>query len=154
MNKLLKNWGLTFLYFLAVITKAADLEQTSHPGGHHTHSNQLNEIMQSEAAPDRETGAFLTRTSQIDSAIANGGKLLVVDVLGVVCDFCAIALTKVFNQQKEVAASHIDLNKKTLSLVLFANSDLTDEKIADLAVQAGYRISGVQRGFRAPKPTS
>ena len=145
---------INFLYFLAAITKAANVEQASHPSRHHSHSNQLKEITQSKGTPDRGTGATLTRTAEIDSAIANDGKPLVVDVLGVVCDFCAIALTKIFKQQKEVAATHIDLNKKTLSLVLFANSDLTDEKIADLAVQAGYRISGVRRGFDALKPTS
>ena len=154
MNQSLRVCILTFLYSLAAITKAGGVEEASHPSRHHSHTNQLDKFAQSKAAPYRGTGAMLTRTTEIDSAIANDGKPLVVDVLGVVCDFCAIALTKIFNRQKEVAATHVDLNKKTLSLVLFANSDLTDKQIADLAVQAGYRISGVRRGFDALKPTS
>ena len=58
--------------------------------------------------------ALLTRTSDIDKALMAGGQPVVVDVLGVVCDFCATAMNKIFGKRKEVAAVYVDLDKKDL----------------------------------------
>ena len=70
---------------------------------------------------------------------------MVADVLGVVCDFCAVAMNKVFGKQEEVAAVYVDLDTKALNLVFMPGATLTDEAIASLAVQAGYRIAAVHR---------
>ena len=71
------------------------------------------------------------------------------DVLGVVCDFCALAMNKIFGKREEVAAIYVDLDTKALSLVLVPGASMSDQTIADLAVQAGYRIADVRRGTEA-----
>ena len=93
--------------------------------------------------------ALLTRTSDIDKALMAGGQPVVVDVLGVVCDFCATAMKKIFGKRKEVAAVYVDLDKKTLSLALQAGKTLSDQDIEKLAEQAGYRIAAIRRDSEA-----
>ena len=94
-------------------------------------------------------GPVLTRTEDIESALADGGEPIVADVLGVVCDFCALAMNKIFGKREEVAAIYVDLDTKALSLVLVPGASMSDQTIADLAVQAGYRIADVRRGDEA-----
>ena len=96
----------------------------------------------------------LTRTQDIDSALAQGGEPIVADVLGVVCDFCALAMNKIFSKREEVAAIYVDLDTKALNLVLVPGASMSDQTIADLAVQAGYRIADVRRGDAALGTTS
>jgi hypothetical protein len=93
--------------------------------------------------------ATITHTDEISAALANGGAPVVVDVLGVVCDFCATAMNKIFSKRDEVAAIYVDLDKKTLSLVINDGSDLSDKQIEKLAQQAGYRIAAIRRDYEA-----
>jgi len=93
----------------------------------------------------RDGLATLTRTDEINAALAQGGQPIVADVLGVVCDFCAIAMNKIFSKREEVAAIYVDLDTKALSLVLAPGATLSDQTIADLAIQAGYRIADIRR---------
>jgi hypothetical protein len=93
--------------------------------------------------------ATITHTDEISAALANGGAPVVVDVLGVVCDFCATAMNKIFSKRDEVAAIYVDLDKKTLSLVITDGSDLSDKQIEKLAKQAGYRIAAIRRDSEA-----
>ncbi|MCG8442007.1 MAG: hypothetical protein MI723_09380 [Caulobacterales bacterium] len=93
-----------------------------------------------EPAPD------LGLPEDIRSALADGASLVTVDVLGMVCDFCATALTKTFGRRDAVAAVHVDLDAKTLSLALKAGAEMDDEAIARLAERAGYRIDAIRRG--------
>ncbi len=71
------------------------------------------------------------------------------DVLGGRCDFCALAMNKIFGKREEVAAIYVDLDTKALSLVLEPGASLSDQTIAELAIQAGYRIADVRRGKEA-----
>ncbi|MDG1770856.1 MAG: hypothetical protein P8H30_02720 [Luminiphilus sp.] len=124
--------------------------------GQHEHEHQ-HEHEQTHAATDAtavtgESISFtdrLTATPEIEAALANGGNAVVADVLGVVCDFCAVAMNKVFGKQEEVAAVYVDLDTKALNLVFMPGATLTDEAIASLAVQAGYRIAAVHRSDAA-----
>jgi len=96
------------------------------------------------------TGAVtLTRTPEIDAALAKGGEPIVADVLGVVCDFCATAMNKIFGKRAEVAAIYVDLDTKALSIVTHEQGSLSDEDIGSLAEQAGYRVAAVRRGAAA-----
>ena len=150
-----------------LITPAAVSEDSAHNGAHshqdastsesdargdstHHHQNyDAHPMEQSGDAADPNSQPTLTRTDEIDRALAAGGAPIVADVLGVVCDFCAIAMNKIFGDQPEVAAVYVDLDTKALSLVLSPSSSLSDTVIADLAVQAGYRIAAIRRNEAA-----
>lgn len=91
----------------------------------------------------------ITQTDEVAAALAAGGAPVVVDVLGVVCDFCATAMNKIFGKRAEVAAVYVDLDKKTLSLVIGEGEALTDKQIEKLAKKAGYRIAAIRRDNEA-----
>ena len=119
---------------------------------HHDHDHQHQEVdsgHSSDGAHNASSGPALTRTEDIESALAQGGEPIVADVLGVVCDFCALAMNKIFGKREEVAAIYVDLDTKALSLVLVPGASMSDQTIAELAVQAGYRIAEVRRGDAA-----
>ena len=87
----------------------------------------------------------ITHTAEIHEALESGGTPVVVEVLGVVCDFCATAMNKVFAKQDEVIATYVDLDNKTLNLVLKKNFDLSDDQIVELVQQSGYRVAAIHR---------
>ena len=119
----------------------------------HDHEDHDREEANSSHAANSGHGAsdgpVLTRTEDIESALADGGEPIVADVLGVVCDFCALAMNKIFSKREEVAAIYVDLDTKALNLVLVPGASMSDQTITDLAVQAGYRIAEVRRGDAA-----
>ena len=149
MNLLIKN--IAMITALGFCLPASAQE-------HHAHDNHAKHDMNDqhdheEANSSRAShsghaacdGPILTHTKEIESALADGGEPIVADVLGVVCDFCALAMNKIFSKREEVTAIYVDLDTKALSLVLAPGASMSDQIIADLAVEAGYRIAEVRR---------
>jgi len=118
-------------------------------GASHEHESHNHKAMSHDHGDMGMKAATITHTDEISAALANGGAPVVVDVLGVVCDFCATAMNKIFSKRDEVAAIYVDLDKKTLSLVINDGSDLSDKQIENLAKQAGYRIAAIRRDSKA-----
>ena len=127
------------LFFVLLSTAAWSQHEHEHA---HAHSASDSGADVATATP--ATGR-LTITPEIEIALANGGNAVVAEVLGVVCDFCAVAMNKIFGRQEEVAAVYVDLDTKALNLVFKPGASLDDDAIAALAVQAGYRIAAVHR---------
>jgi len=84
-------------------------------------------------------------TPAMQKALVGGGSLVVVDVLGAVCDFCALAMTRTFERRDEVAAATVDLDAKTLTFVLHEGQTMDDDTITDLIRRAGYQADGISR---------
>ena len=126
-------------------------QEHSEHADHHAHDHEDHAHQAADGGPisATSTGPALTHTDEIDSALAEGGEPIVADVLGVVCDFCALAMNKIFSKREEVAAIYVDLDTKALSLVLAPSASLSDDTIAELAVQAGYRVADIRRGDAA-----
>lgn len=138
-----KYWLPLAILGLIAPAVANDAHHDSHNSHDHAHHKSADANTDSSALP---TGALLTRTDAINTALANGGEPIVADVLGVVCDFCATAMNKIFSKRSEVAAIYVDLDTKALNLVLEPGTQLSDATIAELAEQAGYRVAAVRRG--------
>ena len=155
MNLLIKNIAIITALCLCLPVMAQEhhdhgnhAEHDTHE--HHDHDHQATDTDHTAHDGHQATGGpVLTRTEDIESALADGGEPIVADVLGVVCDFCALAMNKIFGKREEVAAIYVDLDTKALSLVLVPGASMSDQTIADLAVQAGYRIADVRRGDEA-----
>ncbi len=98
------------------------------------------------AAADEPALIALSRTPEIDQALADGGAPVVVEVLGVVCDFCAKAMNKTFGRRDEIKAVYVDLDKKTLNLVMASADAMTDADIDKLVVRSGYKTKAIHRG--------
>ena len=154
MNLLLKTIVMTTTLCLCLFATAQEHDHEDHATHdmheHHDHDHQATDSDHAAHDDHHATGGpVLTRTEDIESALAEGGEPIVADVLGVVCDFCAMAMNKIFGKREEVAAIYVDLDTKALSLVLAPGASMSDQTIADLAVQAGYRIAEVRRGDAA-----
>jgi hypothetical protein len=154
-----KLFASALLSFLLSQTLAAqEHDHHSHAGSGATHQDHLthsdhadhhNDEGDAGADTSNSTHPVMTHTDAISDALAEGGEPIVADVLGVVCDFCALAMNKIFGQREEIAAVYVDLDTKALNLVLVPGATLSDETIAELAVQAGYRVAAVRRGEQA-----
>lgn len=119
-----------------------DMDHGDHDRKDHDHKDH---DMEAEKAGSGDT-VILSRTAEIDAALAAGGEPAVAQVLGVVCDFCAKAMNKTFGKREEVAATYVDLDAKTLNLVFRPGQSLDDETIGELVKKAGYRIAAIHRG--------
>lgn len=71
---------------------------------------------------------------------------IVVDVNGLVCDFCARALEKVFYQREGVEGVNVDLNNHLVTLDLAHGTNISDEEITKLITDAGYNVTAIKRG--------
>lgn len=67
-----------------------------------------------------------------------------VDINGLVCDFCARALEKVFSRQAAVSGIGVDLDTKVITIGLKAGMTLENSIISELVNDAGYSIVNIR----------
>lgn len=70
----------------------------------------------------------------------------IVHVNGLVCDFCARAIEKVFGQQSAVQTVKVDLDQKIITLDFKDNQKLDDATITKLVTDAGYNVVSIDNG--------
>jgi hypothetical protein len=102
-----------------------------------------------EGATAETSGAntlILVDQPEIMTAFAAGGEPIVATVLGAVCDFCAKAMNKTFGKRKDVAAVYVDLDTKTLNLVLEPGAKMTDKALRKYVKKSGYKVDEIARG--------
>lgn len=68
-----------------------------------------------------------------------------VSVNGLVCDFCARALEKVFGKQEAVKAIDVNLDDKIITVNFVDGKTLDDETITKLITDSGYNVEGIHR---------
>lgn len=68
-----------------------------------------------------------------------------VSVNGLVCDFCARALEKVFSKQEEVKVIDVNLDSKVITINFNEDQTLDDEMLTKLITDAGYNVEGIHR---------
>jgi len=64
----------------------------------------------------------------------------IITVNGLVCDFCARAVEKVFSKREEVSVVRVDLSKHEIQLDMKGQSSMTDDDIKKLITDAGYNL--------------
>jgi copper chaperone CopZ len=70
---------------------------------------------------------------------------VVVSVNGLVCDFCAQAVTRSLRRRPEVNDVRVDLTSKLVSIDLRPNQNLDDAAICDIITRAGYSVTEIRR---------
>ena len=68
------------------------------------------------------------------------------DVNGLVCDFCARALEKVFGRQEAVESINVDLDKKVITIHFNEGQKLDDKTITQLITDSGYNVRDIRYG--------
>ena len=115
---------------------------TMHGDDHAHHDTDTAKTLLGDAAGTVQ----LANQPELRTAVAAGGEPIVANVLGAVCDFCATAMNKTFGKRDEVAATYVDLDAKTLNIVLKPGASLSDEDIMRTVKKAGYRVETITRG--------
>ncbi len=92
---------------------------------------------------DHETVA--ESTTQAFDHVAGKDKVFV-SVNGLVCDFCARALEKVFSKRDEVVGIHVDLDKGQVLVAMKEGQTINDETLTQLITDSGYNVTAIQRG--------
>ena len=78
-------------------------------------------------------------------SIDPNGTLMTVAVEGMVCDFCAQAIEKVFMKREEVAGITVNLDDQNVIISLKSEKDIENNIIEELFLNAGYNIQTIDR---------
>ena len=68
-----------------------------------------------------------------------------VNVKGLVCDFCAQSIAKLFGKEKSVKAIDVNLDKGMIKIDLKEGYKMDDTKITKLITDSGYNVEGINR---------
>ena len=121
---------LTLITALSLTMAASAFAKHPHNGDHtnHTHHDSLTD----------DAGASK------DAVTLKPGDVHV-SVNGLVCDFCARALEKVFGKQDAVKAIDVNLDDKIITINFIDGKTLDDETITKLITDSGYSVEGIHR---------
>jgi copper chaperone CopZ len=64
---------------------------------------------------------------------------------GMVCDFCAQAIEKVFMKREEVQGINVDLDNQKVVIYLKDNTSIEDTEIVKLFEDSGYGVDKINR---------
>lgn len=73
------------------------------------------------------------------------GEVVEVKAYGLVCDFCANAIEKVFMRKDEVSGIDVSLEKHQILIALKEGKELNDEEITKLVTDSGYNVKEINR---------
>ncbi len=83
--------------------------------------------------------------SETTETVASEATMLTVNVKGMVCDFCARAVTKVFGKNDAVDSVHVDLDEGEIHVGLKPGKSLSDNEVEKLVKKSGYALVSVTR---------
>ena len=75
----------------------------------------------------------------------NDNNIVYVSVNGLVCDFCARSIEKMFEKKEAVSSIIVDLENMLITIFLKDNQKLDDKKIIELIKDSGYDVVEVKR---------
>tara|TARA_B100000530_G_scaffold90008_1_gene54796 strand:+ start:1103 stop:1474 length:372 start_codon:yes stop_codon:yes gene_type:complete len=113
--------SLSILLFVSTFALANEQDHSNH---NHMESNQIE--------------------LQVGSIDPNG-TLMTVAVEGMVCDFCAQAIERVFMKREEVAGITINLDDQNVIISLKSEKDIENTTIEELFLNAGYNVQTINR---------
>jgi len=92
--------------------------------------------------------AFANHTTDAPQKIQAGsinttGELITIDANGLICDFCARTLEKIFMKQDTVAGIDVNLDQGKILISLKDGATMEDATIQKLVSDAGYNISAI-----------
>ena len=74
-----------------------------------------------------------------------GGEIVSVKAFGLVCDFCATAIEKLFMRKDEVSGLSVSLVDHKIVIALKNGKNLDDAEIEKLITDSGYNVKSINR---------
>lgn len=92
------------------------------------------------------TAPVVSAQEPVAAEAATSAQTMVTAIVnGMVCDFCARAVTKVFGKEAAVENVHVDLDKGEIHVTLKSGAELSDERVATLVKKSGYDLVSIER---------
>ena len=88
---------------------------------------------------------ILINFQNIESQENSRNQVISVSVNGLVCDFCARSIEKLFSKEKSVKSVNINLEKMVISISLKNAENLDDNSIKKIITDSGYDVVGILR---------
>lgn len=154
MRELIIGFGAA----LFAIGAAADQDQTAlpHPHAQRTPAFEVAEI-QAEHSSDRcvkdHSGLALApaltseeANAKLAGALADGGDIIVAQIDGLDCPYCAAALEKDLVDRREVETAVVDLRAQTVTIVTTPDGKVDDALLRKLVKRQGHHALSIRRG--------
>ena len=81
----------------------------------------------------------------LSNPVYAGGERVIAEVTGLVCDFCAQAIDKVFRKDVAVKDINVDLDAGAITIDLKEGQSLADKIIEKHVTDAGYTLIEIKR---------
>ena len=65
---------------------------------------------------------------------------------GLVCDFCARALEKIFGKRDDVSGIDVDLDNGKVTIAMKAGKTIDDGTLTQLITDSGYNVVAINKG--------
>jgi len=72
-----------------------------------------------------------------------------VEVNGLVCAFCAQGITSAFSKEPETQNVLVSLEHRLVAIELKPGTDMSDDRVTEVLVDAGYDVVGMKRTQRS-----
>ena len=72
-------------------------------------------------------------------------QIIKIHVNGLVCDFCARSIEKIFSKKKAVASINVSLEKMLITVSFKNGKNLSDDIIKQLILDSGYEVTEISR---------
>lgn len=115
--------------FAAVILLSTTQSWAAHKGHDHNHEGQM---VEKSAVPGVK-GAACEDTVKVT-------------VNGLVCDFCARALEKVFGKREEVSGIKVDLDHSLVTVAMKPGKTMDNDTLTRLITDSGYDVREISKG--------
>jgi len=122
--------SITAIFFMTLFFAFPSLAQ--HGGHEHNHNHEGQVVEPSAASNDMENAACEDTVN--------------IKVSGLVCDFCARSLEKVFLKRGDVAGIKVDLGKGSVVVAMKPGLPIDDATLTKLITDSGYNVSAIHRG--------
>jgi len=109
-------------------------DNTTHAHKEHSHSHDHH---------DTDT------TMTLDMSDTPCTQMTTVKVNGLVCDFCARALEKVFGKRDEVTGIQVDLDKGQIAVATKPGKSLDDATLTRLITNSGYNVVNIDNACKS-----
>tara|TARA_Y100000385_G_scaffold129961_1_gene135319 strand:- start:282 stop:746 length:465 start_codon:yes stop_codon:yes gene_type:complete len=127
--------------FVIILSQPVYAQQNEMIHDGHNHSEMKHDQMNHDDHDHPE----MDKESMTDVSTAIGGPTIVATVNGLVCDFCAQALKKVFKKEEAVKALKVDLDAGEVRIFLKEGQMLSDAVVAKLIRKSGYSLVETKR---------
>ena len=91
------------------------------------------------------TFLILIKYDKLASQDKINSEVLNISVNGLVCDFCARSIEKIFSKKESVESININLEKMLITINLKKGKNLDDNTIKQLIKDSGYDVREINR---------